>query len=322
MRLSAPITGDIGQNGTRMVKLTEKVKRIAQANEIDYIGVAPVDRFANAPEGHKPDDLLPGAGAVISMGMRINLGPQLTQRMALANNKLRHISFSYRWFGYAMLNLYFLDRAAFLVVKLLEEAGHIAVPIVASGVEDLKNLMAAFSNRHAAVAAGLGELGWSGLVLTPDVGPRVRLVSVITTANLTLDPMYTGPKLCDPDRCKELGQGLPLCAAVCPVDSFSIDSTVEAIIGGRKFEYGLMNHHLCGLVGLGLHPKVLGPKNMTVTKKAGSRTGIRLSGEPPPEYQLESTVYGRGHFCGLCLLECPVGKPELVDHFMKEFRRR
>jgi len=304
------------------VRLKEKVKRIARANGIDYIGIAPVDRFIDAPVGHKPNDLLPAAASVISMGIRINLGPQLTQRIALANRKLRHISFSYRWFGYGMLNMYFLDRVAFLVTQLLEKDGHLALPLVASGVEDLKNIMAAFSNRHAAVAAGLGELGWNGLCLTPDVGPRARFVSVITTANLAPDPMYDGPRLCDPDRCRKLNQGMPICAAVCPVSSFSLDKTVEAVIGGRKFEYGWMNHFLCGFIGLGIHPQVLGPENMVVSKDASSRTGIKLSGEPPPEYTLESLFYGRGHFCGLCLLECPVGKPWQFDHIIGDITRR
>lgn len=36
--------------------------------------------------------------------------------------------------------------------------------------------MALFSNRHAAVAAGLGEIGWNGFCLTPDNGPRQRFV--------------------------------------------------------------------------------------------------------------------------------------------------
>jgi len=53
--------------------------------------------------------------------------------------------------------MYFLDRASFLVNRLLEQEGYVSVPIVASGVEDTRNVIAAFSNRHAAVAAGLGN---------------------------------------------------------------------------------------------------------------------------------------------------------------------
>ena len=175
------------------MSLTVKVRKLARENEIDYVGIAPVDRFVHAPDGHKPWDLLPGAQSVISIGMRMSRGPQLTQRTALANlagRRLRHTTFSYRWFGYGMLNMYFMDRVAFLISKLLEEAGELAIPMVSSGVEDLKAVMAAFSNRHAAVAAGHGVIGWNGICITPDVGPRARFESVITTAKLDPDPMY------------------------------------------------------------------------------------------------------------------------------------
>jgi epoxyqueuosine reductase len=305
-----------GHDGTN---LSNKVRELAVANNIDYVGIAPVERFDNAPDGHRPGDLLPGAASVISMGVRVSLGPQLTQRIALSDQKRRrHVSFSYRWFGYGLMNMYFLDRGAFLLNRLLEKEGHIAVPIVASGVEDTRNVMAAFSNRHAAVAAGLGEFGWNGICLTPDVGPRARFVSVITTAKLEPDPMYSGPKLCDTERCKKLGQGEPLCVAVCPIDCFSHDRSEEVLIGGRRFEYAWMDHMMCGkTVGIGLHPRVLGPEGITIPKQLDFDASIKLRAKTPAKVILETVVYGRGHFCGACLLRCPVGAPARVEKIMK-----
>jgi len=300
------------------VTLTEKVKKVARNNDIDYVGIAPVGRFENAPAGHKPDDLLPGAESVVSIGTRISKGPQLTQRMALADRKFRHVAFSYRWFGYGVLNMYFNDRAAFLVTRLLEREGYVAVPIVASGVEDMRNMMAAFSNRHAAVAAGLGEIGWNGLCLTPDNGPRQRFVSVITTAKLEPDPMYQGSRLCDPDKCRELGQGLPLCVKSCPLNLFSTDESVEVIIGDRKFQYSQMDHVKCGgTIGLGLHPVIMGPHSLYIPDKVNMDTIDKLIANAPPRWKCETTAYGRGHFCGLCLLKCPVGAAKDIDNIMK-----
>jgi len=66
---------------------TEENQELAFNNQIDYVGVATIERFRNAPEGHKPEDLLPGAGSVISMGIRVSLGPQITQRIALSDQK-------------------------------------------------------------------------------------------------------------------------------------------------------------------------------------------------------------------------------------------
>lgn len=303
------------------MSLTVRVKKLAKENEIDYVGIAPVDRFVHAPDWHKPWDLLPGAQSVISIGMRMSRGPQLTQRTALANladRRLRHTTFSYRWFGYGMLNMYFMDRVAFLISKLLEEAGELAIPMVSSGVEDLKAVMAAFSNRHAAVAAGHGVIGWNGICITPDVGPRGRFESVITTAKLDPDPMYEGPKLCDPESCKKLGGGLPLCVRVCPIDNFSHKESVAAVIGGKKFEYAYMDHMRCGkTVGVGFHPKVLGPREMVIPSKIEFDTAMKLRAQAPPKTLMEGMVYGRGHFCGLCMLRCPVGSPRAVEELLK-----
>lgn len=305
--------------GSVIMNLTDQVKQLAKNNDIDYVGIAPVSRFVNAPKGRKPTDFLPGAESVISMGVRVNFGPQLTQRLALADKKLRHIAFSYRWFGYGVLNMYFMDRAAFLVTKLLEEKGELAVPIVASGVEDLRAVMGAFSNRHAAVAAGLGEIGWNGLCITPDAGPRARFVSVITTARLDPDPMYHGSKLCDPDKCKELGGGLPVCAKLCPLHLFSLKKSVKAVIGEREFKYAWMDHMTCGkTAGQGLHPKALGPDYMVIPKRVDYETSLKLRAMMPPEFVLETVTYGRGNFCGVCFLRCPVAAPRLVDDIMKE----
>ena len=302
------------------MSLSEKVRELARNNNIDYVGIAPVDRFKHAPPGHKPGDLLPGAESVISLGVRINQGPQLTQRLALADlsdRRLRHISFSYRWFGYGIINQYFMDRAAFLVTKLLEKEGQVALPIVSSGVEDAKVLMSALSNRHAAVAAGLGEFGWNGLCLTPDVGPRARFCSIVTTAKLDPTPMYHGPKLCDVDKCKELGHGLPVCLKVCPIRNFDLKRSVEVVIGDKRFEYAWMNHDKCAIVGMGLHPQVLGPEENVIPEKVDFDATGKLAAKRPPMYALEGLVFGRGHFCGLCLLRCPIGSPKLVDDIMK-----
>ena len=302
------------------MSLTDEVRELAKNNNIDYVGIAPVDRCKWAPPGHKPGDLLPGAESVISLGVRINQGPQLTQRLALADlsdRRLRHISFSYRWFGYGVINQYLMDRAAFIIARLLEKEGQVALPIVSSGVEDAKVLMAALSNRHAAVAAGLGEFGWNGLCLTPDVGPRARFCSIITTAQLDPTPMYQGPRLCDIDRCQELGHGLPVCLKVCPIKNFNLKKSVAVIIGDRRFEYAFMNHDRCAIVGMGLHPRVLGPEENVVPKKIDFDATAKLAAQRPPLYTLEGMVFGRGHFCGLCLLRCPVGMPKLVDDIMK-----
>jgi epoxyqueuosine reductase len=294
--------------------LAQQVKELILRNDLDYVGIAPVERFEHAPEGHRPGDLLPGAKSVISMGTRINKGPQLVQQRALRDRSYRHAAFSYRWLGYGLINMYVNDRAALLVTRLLEEEGYASLPIVGSGVEDARHMMAAFSNRHAAVAAGLGEIGWNGLCLTPENGPRQRFVSVITTALLDPDPMYQGPRLCDPERCSEAGGGRPVCVGVCPLNLFSKHERVEAVFGDRRFTYAAMDHVKCGgTIGLGIHPLVLGADSPKIPRDVDMDVMADLVAKAPPWLKLVSVAFGRGHWCGLCLLRCPVGMPEDVE---------
>lgn len=58
--------------------------------------------------------------------------------------------------------------------------------------------------------AGLGEIGRMGLLMTPHLGPRVRLAVVTTDLPLTIDPPAYDPTVIDfCNRCTK-------CAAVCP----------------------------------------------------------------------------------------------------------
>jgi hypothetical protein len=58
-----------------------------------------------------------------------------------------------------------------------------------------------FSDRHPAVATGLGAFGLNNLLLTPEYGPRVRLESMITTAELVPDPLCERPACLGADAC-------------------------------------------------------------------------------------------------------------------------
>ena len=49
----------------------EEVKEFFRKRDIDFVGIAPVERFIHAPEGRRPTDLLPGAKSVIVIGMHI-----------------------------------------------------------------------------------------------------------------------------------------------------------------------------------------------------------------------------------------------------------
>lgn len=77
-----------------------------------------------------------------------------------------------------------LNRIAFRIARLLESKGYRAVPISSSSPYDLRTMFGDMSHRHAGELAGIGVFGKNSLLLSPEFGPRIRLVSVVTDARL------------------------------------------------------------------------------------------------------------------------------------------
>jgi ferredoxin len=98
------------------------------------------------------------------------------------------------------------------------------------------------SLRIAAFAAGLGELGWGRLLLTPEFGPRQRLMMVLTDAELKPDPIYAGPRLCD--RCM-------LCVKECAGCALSRTVSESFTVAGRQIEWSALDYDKClrGMAG-------------------------------------------------------------------------
>jgi O-acetylhomoserine (thiol)-lyase len=108
-----------------------------------------------------------------------------------------------------------LDEAAYRIANFLNTQGQRAIFFPRDGYGDISVLVkkpeAAFSQVLAGKYAGLGTIGFNHTLLTPEYGPRVRLVSVITDADLPLD------KVIGKDLCVQCG----LCKKNCPVDAFT-----------------------------------------------------------------------------------------------------
>lgn len=98
-----------------------------------------------------------------------------------------------------------LDEIAFRTANLLEGDGFNSLPIPASQVLDRENWYGAITHKAVARMAGLGWQGKSLLLVNPDYGPRIRLVTVLTDAPLAID----GPV---ENRCGECTE----CRDACP----------------------------------------------------------------------------------------------------------
>jgi len=186
--------------------LTQEIKMIALSEGACIFGVAPVKRFQDAPSGHKTREILPKAKNVVVTGLKLLDG--IVETIPSRPYALQ----------YTLLNNE-LNRIALKISRHLEAHGYRSVPIPASGMVPGK-LAGEASHRHAAVMAGLGELGVSNLLITPKFGSRVRLVSVITEAPLKPSPLSRS-RVCN--RCYK-------CVEACPAHAL----TTEGILNKKK----------------------------------------------------------------------------------------
>ncbi|MBO7762662.1 MAG: hypothetical protein J6T24_07690 [Clostridia bacterium] len=141
-----------------------------------------------------------------------------------------------------------LDTMCHRITKMLEAEGYptVAQPCTTywrhRKYKDIPYEHAAtFSHMAAFVACGLGEYGYHGMVLSPEYGPRERIISIITSAELVPDPLYDGPPLCD---------GCHLCAKQCIGRNYDEEKLndpkfIEFEIEGKRFRYPNINRWRC-----------------------------------------------------------------------------
>lgn len=185
--------------------LDEELGALAEALGVDFWGVADLApaREAILAQGGPAMAEFPRA---ISMGIGL-LDPVVDQ---LPRRAERAVAMSYRHHGYDLVNQR-LDHLASRLGSALRRAGYQALPVAASQRVDDERLWGAFSHKMAAHLAGLGWIGKSCMLITPEVGPRVRWTTVLTDAPLqaTGGPME--------ERCGTCQQ----CVDICPPQAFT-----------------------------------------------------------------------------------------------------
>ena len=200
-----------------------ELQDLAKAAGASVVGIASVDRFEGAPRGHHPKELLPGAQSVISFGIAL-LSRTLEFRELLKGSpffpeEIRLDALQrlfYGTSGYDIVNDR-LNQVALTLANHLEARGFPAVFFPATYGHNVPERLAwipgMFSQRHAAVRAGLGEFGLNNVVVTPQHGPRIRFNSVITSALLPATPLLTEP-LCRGEECG-------VCVEACPAKAIT-----------------------------------------------------------------------------------------------------
>ena len=137
---------------------------------------------------------------------------------------------------------FFLDRGAFLLASFVQDLGFQALPVAASQIVDWENQRAHVPHKAIARLAGLGWIGRNNLLVTPQFGSRVRLVTVLTDA-----PVHRA------------GAPLPFSCGVCvrclaPCPAGAIHETPEAFDHRGCYQKldefrrrHVVSQHICGV---------------------------------------------------------------------------
>lgn len=197
----------------------------------DLVGVPPAAAFDGLPPDEHPFSLFPGAKTVVVIGRRIPRGA------------FRAMEEGTQWSAPARWITDF-DR----LVRWIERRGWECVPYTPADVGDILPAHAVrpeacrpqgirLSVEHAAMAAGLGGIGYHGMFMSRAYGIRQALGLLVTDMPVEPGPGYDGlGAVCD--GCLECVKGCPL-EAISSKDSSTLDG-----LGGTS-RVGVINGQAC-----------------------------------------------------------------------------
>ena len=186
------------------MQLDESLKKFAIAHGADFYGVADLTMAKEAITDQSGPDIAAYSRA-ISIGIRL-MDPIVDR---LPQRSERAVSVSYKTHCYDVIN----DRLDLVISELsslVQREGYKAYPIPSSERVDDRRICALFSHKMAAHLAGLGWIGKSCLLVTPEAGPRVRWATILTDA-----PLKAGKPM--EQRCGSCME----CTNICPQHAFT-----------------------------------------------------------------------------------------------------
>lgn len=252
---------------------SEMIKEAALAAGADMCGIGTLDRFEGAPREMDPRFIFPEAKSIIGMVFRIprgvqrgiEEGTQFYQYPSMAYGGINEIfapsvlyqvgqliedegyeAFIYRNTG-ARGSVSDMDGTPGNTLSPEEQIEamnqakrktnhHRSVQFTRPARPGQEAPDLQFQFRLAAVACGLGEIGWSKMFLTRDFGPLQRVAFIFTDAELEPDPLYDGEPLCR--RCMA-------CVRECPGGCLSKTESIKVNVGGKICEWGKLDEWKC-----------------------------------------------------------------------------
>jgi epoxyqueuosine reductase len=206
----------------------KQIEKLARKKGAGYFGVAGLGEAMNALTTPYEAKLVSKFPVAISVGVPLMNG--IVDGLEDVND---FISVKNYWFHvYEAVNP-LIDGITLEIGRAIMDHGYNALIVPASQTVDVSNLSGLFSHKKAASLAGLGWIGKSCLLITPDRGPRVRFGTVLTDAPLASDNPLEG------GGCG----GCRKCVVSCPAHAFigkawkSTDAREERMDARKCFDY-------------------------------------------------------------------------------------
>ena len=236
---------------------SQEIKALAKQLGADIVGIGSIDRWEGAPSQMDPRQIMPRAKSIIAMGFRVFRG-------SLRGIEEGTYFSNYSAMGYGGITYLYMPMTVINLCKVIEDEGYEAVPMGHQsdwrGIDNKGFLRENYSRpvapgkpqpdimvnlRIAAVLCGLGEIGYSKMLLTPEFGPRVRVGIIITEMELEPDPIMEPGTLCN--RCMA-------CVRECPGGCIPKDRTVKVNLAGKDVEWADVDMVKCGQTFVGAEP--------------------------------------------------------------------
>ena len=189
-----------------------EIKNIILKHGADICGIAPVERFAGAPEGFHPTDIYDKCKSVIVFAKAVPHG---------ANGAQSCVPYTY----VNQMITQEVDKLIFDLCAHFEKTGMHVVPIPSDDpyeywLEEEQYGRAILSLRHAGYLAGLGVLGKNTLLINDQFGNMIQLGAMLSDLELNGDPVadYEG---CLAD--------CTICLDDCPVNALSRETVNQKL---------------------------------------------------------------------------------------------